>query len=84
MLNSANSRKTALRSRALFWVAGWTLATALGATLYGVAARIVEADADQRFENLARSTQYAISARIKSYSDLTRGLVALFLSLIHI
>ena len=78
MLKSANSRKTAVRSRALFWAAGWTLAMTMGATLYGVATRIVEADAGQRFENLARSTQYAISARIKSYSDLTRGLVALF------
>jgi PAS domain S-box-containing protein len=78
MLKSANSRKTAVRSRALFWAAGWTLAMTMGATLYGVATRIVEADAGLRFENLARSTQYAISARIKAYSDLTRGLVALF------
>ena len=34
--------------------------------------------ARQRFENITRSTQYSISARIKSYSDVVRGLVALF------
>nr|WP_315400250.1 CHASE domain-containing protein [uncultured Duganella sp.] len=78
MRKSANGRINALRARALFWAAGWALAMALGATLYGVATRVVEADAGQRFENLARSTQYAISARIKAYSDLTRALGALF------
>jgi CHASE1-domain containing sensor protein len=50
----------------------------MGAALYGTAARTVDADAALRFENLARSTQYGISARIKSYSDLTRALAALF------
>ena len=78
MVKFAYSRMAVTRSRALFWAAGWALAMAMGATLYSVAVRIVEADASQRFENLTRSTQYAISARIKSYSDVTRGLVALF------
>jgi hypothetical protein len=50
----------------------------MGAALYGAAARTVDDDAALRFENLARSTQYGISARIKSYSDLTRALAALF------
>ncbi|WP_229207415.1 MULTISPECIES: CHASE domain-containing protein [unclassified Duganella] len=54
------------------------MATGTGALLYSAASRTVEEDAAQRFENLARSTQYGISARIKSYSDLTRGLAALF------
>ena len=78
MLNPGNSKKAVRRSRLLFWSAGWALALGVGAMLYGAAAKTVDDDAGQRFENLARSTQYGISARIKSYSDLTRGLVALF------
>jgi signal transduction histidine kinase/HPt (histidine-containing phosphotransfer) domain-containing protein/CHASE1-domain containing sensor protein/ActR/RegA family two-component response regulator len=62
----------------LFWTAGIALALAVGAMLAGAASRTVDAAAGQRFENLARSAQYGISARIKSYSDLTRGLVSLF------
>ena len=57
---------------------GVVLALAVGAALYAVADKMVEDDARQRFENITRSTQYSISARIKSYSDVVRGLVALF------
>jgi PAS domain S-box-containing protein len=64
-------------SRLLFWGVGWALALAIGVAAYCVGARIVDTDARQRFENLARSTQYAISARIKAYADVTRGLAAL-------
>ena len=78
MLKLGTSRNTVTGSRLLFWGAGWALALAVAATAYGVGARIVDADARQRFENLARSTQYVISARIKAYADVTRGLAALF------
>jgi signal transduction histidine kinase/CheY-like chemotaxis protein/HPt (histidine-containing phosphotransfer) domain-containing protein/CHASE1-domain containing sensor protein len=57
---------------------GGALALGVGAALYCAAAKTVDDDADRRFENLARSTQYGISARIKAYSDLSRGLAALF------
>ena len=57
---------------------GLALALAVGLALYTLAARTVDDDARLRFDNLTRSTQYGISARIKSYSDVTRGLVALF------
>jgi signal transduction histidine kinase/CheY-like chemotaxis protein/HPt (histidine-containing phosphotransfer) domain-containing protein len=53
------------------------LAASVCALLYGAALRTVEEDAAQRFDHLARSTQYSISARIQSYSQLARGLVAL-------
>jgi signal transduction histidine kinase/CheY-like chemotaxis protein/HPt (histidine-containing phosphotransfer) domain-containing protein/CHASE1-domain containing sensor protein len=78
MLKTANRRKFFTRSRLVFWAVGCALAAGIGALLYGVAARTVDDDAARRFENLARSTQYGISARIKSYSDLTRGMAALF------
>jgi signal transduction histidine kinase/CHASE1-domain containing sensor protein/HPt (histidine-containing phosphotransfer) domain-containing protein/ActR/RegA family two-component response regulator len=78
MLKSGNKPKKVAGSRLLFWTAGIALALAVGAMLAGAASRIVDAAAAQRFENLARSAQYGISARIKSYSDLTRGLVSLF------
>jgi two-component system sensor histidine kinase/response regulator len=78
MLKSGTETTTVSSSRLLFWAAGCLLALSFGAVLYGYAAKTVDDDADQRFENLARSTQYGISARIKAYSDLTRGMVALF------
>ncbi|MES2264978.1 MAG: CHASE domain-containing protein [Pseudomonadota bacterium] len=64
--------------RTLLWGIGLSLALAIGVTLYMAAARTVDEDDQQRFDNLTRSTQYSISARVKSYSDLVRGLVALF------
>ncbi|UMR29923.1 CHASE domain-containing protein [Massilia sp. MB5] len=65
-------------TRLLLWGAGLALAGAVGMTLYATAAKTVEDDAQLRFDNLTRATQYSISARVKSYSDVVRGLVALF------
>jgi signal transduction histidine kinase/CheY-like chemotaxis protein/HPt (histidine-containing phosphotransfer) domain-containing protein/CHASE1-domain containing sensor protein len=78
MFKSANNRKAVRSSRLMFWGVGLVLASAMGTILYGAASRTVDDDAAQSFEHLARSTQYSISARIKSYADLTRGLAALF------
>jgi len=84
MLKSPDRSKVVTGSRLIFWGAGCMLAAGMGALLYGIAARTVDDDAAHRFENLARSTQYGISARIKSYSDLTRGLTALFQTSDHV
>ncbi|MEC5160575.1 CHASE domain-containing protein [Janthinobacterium sp. CG_S6] len=65
-------------SKLPLWGAGLSLALLIGAALYVTAAKTVEDDARQRFDNVARSTQYGLSARVKAYSDLVRGLVALF------
>ena len=65
------------RARLLLWGAGWALALAVGVAAYCVGGRIVDADARQRFDHLARSTQYAMAVRIKAYADVTRGLAAL-------
>jgi len=67
-----------VNARVLIGGVGVLLALAVGMALYAVAGTMVDDDAQQRFENVTRSTQYSISARIKSYSDLVRGLVALF------
>ncbi|GGB87375.1 CHASE domain-containing protein [Pseudoduganella buxea] len=65
-------------SRILQWGIGLALATAVGLSFHMLAARSVEEDARQRFDNATRATQYSISARVKAYSDVIRGLVALF------
>jgi PAS domain S-box-containing protein len=67
-----------ITTRTLLWCIGLSLAMAIGLVLYANAARAVEEDDRSRFDNLTRSTQYSISARVKSYSDVARGLVALF------
>jgi len=77
MLISGIHRKSVNSARLLLWGAGWALAMAVGVAAYCVGGRIVDADARQRFDHLARSTQYAMSVRIKAYANVTRGLAAL-------
>ena len=70
--------------RILLWLLGLSLASAVGATLYAVTSNTVEDEAQLRFDNLNRATQYSISARVKAYSDVVRGLVALFQTSDHV
>ncbi|TFW19883.1 response regulator, partial [Massilia arenosa] len=84
-MTQANLRLTSLRgaagqglSRFLLWGIGVALALAVGLGLYMGAARTVEDDAQQRFDAVTRSAQYSLSARIRSYTDVVRGVVALF------
>lgn len=60
------------------WTGGLLLALAVGGALYAGAARTVHDDAEQRFDNLTYSAQHSLATRVKSYSDLLRGLEALF------
>ena len=62
------------------WAGGLLLALLMGGLLYAGAVRAINDDARQRFDNLTYSAQQSLSARLKSYSDLLRGLDALFLS----
>ncbi|MGO4377326.1 CHASE domain-containing protein [Pseudoduganella sp. RAF19] len=78
MRTLGNLGKGLVATRSLLWGLGLLLAFIMGATFYATAAKGVEDDAQQRFDNLTRATQYSISARVKSYSDVVRGLVALF------
>ncbi|WP_227470439.1 CHASE domain-containing protein [Massilia sp. YMA4] len=78
MGKSGKLRTTTTLGRALQWGIGLVLATAVGLSFYAGALRSVEEDGRQRFDSATRATQYSISARVKSYSDVVRGLVALF------
>ena len=52
--------KGLMNIRTLLWGIGLSLALSIGMVLYSYAARAVEDDDRQRFDNLARSTQYSI------------------------
>ncbi|NML59963.1 response regulator [Massilia sp. RP-1-19] len=65
-------------SRALLLGAGLVLSMIVGALLYMGALRTADADARMRFDGVARSAQYALSARIKTYADVLRGMAAVF------
>jgi len=71
-------------TRVLLWGLGLTLASAVGAALYATTSNTVEDEAQLRFDNMNRATQYSISARVKAYSDVVRGLVALFQTSDHV
>ncbi len=67
-------------TRILLWGAGLGLALLVGAVLHTAAVRALEADAQRRFDNRARATQERLAGAIKSYTDATRALAALFAS----
>jgi signal transduction histidine kinase/CHASE1-domain containing sensor protein len=66
------------RATVLVWVVGVACALSISIVSWMVAARTVERDAQNRFQNLATNTRYSIGARVKSYNDLIRGVAALF------
>lgn len=66
------------------WAGGLLLALAVGGALYAGAARTVNDDAEQRFDNLTHGAQHSLATRVKSYSDLLRGLEALFRTSEHL
>ena len=66
------------------WAGGLLLALAVGGALYAGAARTVNDDAEQRFDNLTYGAQHSLATRVKSYSDLLRGLEALFRTSEHL
>ncbi|OFJ46598.1 hybrid sensor and regulator [Janthinobacterium lividum] len=60
------------------WLGGLLLALLVGGALYAGAARTVNDDAEQRFDNITYGAQHSLATRVKSYADLLRGLEALF------
>ncbi|WP_073213498.1 CHASE domain-containing protein [Massilia sp. CF038] len=66
------------RARVLLFCASIAVSTLVGLTLYALAQRVVEADALRRFDAVAGSVQVSLGARVKSYTDALRGVVALF------
>jgi PAS domain S-box-containing protein len=73
-----------MNSRTLLWTGGAALALAIGCMLFAAAAKTVEDDARQRFEYISRTAQYGLSSRVKAYSDMVRGLMALFRTSEHV
>ncbi len=67
-------------SRRWLWAVGGGLSMLVGVSMYVAAARVVDADARQRFDGVARGAQFNLSARIKAYADVVRGTAALFAS----
>ncbi|BDT57997.1 hypothetical protein MasN3_14910 [Massilia varians] len=57
---------------------GAVLSVTVGAALYLATAKAIETDAQTRFRAMARTAQFAIEARIKSYTDVLRGMAGLF------
>jgi PAS domain S-box-containing protein len=66
--------------RLALWAAGLALSLLVGVALHAMAARTVEAAAQRRFDTIARGTQARLGTAIKSYTDVLRGLAALFQS----
>ncbi len=64
-------------SQVKIWLGGALLALAIGGALYAGALRTINDDARQRFDNLAYGAQQSLVARVKSYSDLLRGMESL-------
>jgi signal transduction histidine kinase/CHASE1-domain containing sensor protein len=58
--------------------AGLLMSFAIGLLFYLATANTIENDAQQRFNNMARSVQTTINGRIKSYIDVMRGSASLF------
>ena len=57
---------------------GSLLSVSVGAALCMATAQAIESDAQARFRGMARAAQYAIDARIKSYTNVLRGMAGLF------
>ncbi|WP_343024388.1 CHASE domain-containing protein [Massilia sp. MP_M2] len=61
-------------------IVGVVLSLAFGAGAYFATSGAIESDAQTRFRAMARAAQNNIDARIKSYSDVLRGVAGLFRS----
>ncbi len=65
-------------STTLLWALGMALSALVAAMLYMGALNAINGDARQRFDSVALSAQHSLTGRIKSYTDVLRGLAALF------
>lgn len=59
-------------------IVGVVLSLAVGAGAYFATSGAIQSDAQMRFRAMARAAQNNIDARIKSYSDVLRGVAGLF------
>ena len=64
-------------SQVRLWAGGLLLALIVGGALYAGARRTINDDARQRFDSRSYRAQQSLVARVKSYSDLLRGMASL-------
>lgn len=57
---------------------GLVLSLCVGLLFYYVTVRTIENENEARFHNMARTAQYTINARIKSYTSVLRGAASVF------
>jgi two-component system sensor histidine kinase/response regulator len=65
-------------SRLVLWGAGVSLSLLVAWAFEIGASATANQNARLRFDSVARSAQYSLTARIKSYTDVVRGMVAMF------
>ncbi len=75
---SASRPSTHLVAMPTTMLTGALLSVTVGIALYLATAKTIESDALTRFRGMARTAQFAIDARIKSYTDVLRGAAGLF------
>lgn len=57
---------------------GSILSLTIGLACYAMTANIIEKNATERFESMARTVQYTINGSVKSFTDVLRGTASLF------
>ncbi|MGK5061519.1 sensor histidine kinase [Janthinobacterium sp. LB3P112] len=77
MSSTAGEHSLSAEKRPL-WLLGFVMSMMMGLLLYMAASRLIEKDARDLFNNLARNTQKNIESRIRSYTNLLRGTASLF------
>jgi signal transduction histidine kinase/CHASE1-domain containing sensor protein len=66
------------------FLAGALMSSSVGLLFFVATANTIERDAQERFNNMARSVQNTINGRVKSYNDVLRGSASLFQATPHL
>jgi signal transduction histidine kinase len=74
------SRLTIPRASLAPLAAGAILSMGVGLGCYAVTANIIEKNAAERFDSMARTVQYTINGSVKSFTDVLRSAASLFQS----
>jgi signal transduction histidine kinase len=69
--------KTIATAKPALWL-GIVLSAAIGLVFYVATANTIERNSNERFKNLARTVQYTINVRVKTFTDVLRGTASLF------
>jgi signal transduction histidine kinase len=77
MTSLAKRMHKMIAKKSAFWI-GALLSSGVGMLFYVATANTIERDAQEQFNNMARSVTSTIEGRIKSYADVLRGSASLF------